>query len=574
MRYIIKKTGDWSKMSALYQRLRLTDDHTLESSTSVTSLLHLDDRLPPDWIEESLRGLGFESEEENGKNVDSHFVLQGQALVLGDSRVGKTSLVKSLTGKPFDSEEPPKTQGTECSLVDRRWNSLGFNEGLKFGYFSRFAKSVLILVARYGPGNKNETLYITVTLLRLRGISILSLITLFSMFFKLTLSGYGFQYPNLTLGIHVLLFGTLLFIARYLFLTSILRFTKLHLMVIGFAISCSVVRFVHGNCRSHHGHKTSLDQTIVFLFTTTPYIPFVVCEGLLWLIWFTPLSRWLFIVSNSNIPGQAKSNYVRLFIICYVFGSSIVSFITGIILGCGFGSFTNSCHYSCDHLLSILAQVAVVISTVQESLTCIGSFSKISLTRTSSCCIAVYVLFYCNYSYFVTVVVILVNGMICANWSTISTFFNKDPGRVRNTTFLEIQKVILDGQKLKLAIKNTFSTLKLKIIDFAGDKEYYAYYHMFLRSHAIYVIVFDMESFVKDNFKNLTEQIKRISFWLESVFASVQSKIPIFLVGTHRGSLDDLCIETINGYLRQELWDLFCDELVMNHAKKLIYFPV
>lgn len=36
---------------------------------------------------------------------DHQFVFQGQCMVLGDSGAGKTSLVKSLTGKPFDSEQ-------------------------------------------------------------------------------------------------------------------------------------------------------------------------------------------------------------------------------------------------------------------------------------------------------------------------------------------------------------------------------------------------------------------------------------------------------------------------------------
>ena len=256
----------------------------MESSTSVTSRL----RLCLDLIKEMLRGLEFQSKEENGKNVDFHSLLPFRVVVTGESRVGKSSFMKALTGIPFDSKEP-KTQGFEIRFVDRRWNSLDFNEGLKFGYFSRF-------VARHRPGNIKETL----------------------------------------------------------------RFTKFHLMVIGFAFSCSVVRFVNGSadflmgfdskdkteryCPSGRRPTTILHQTpIVFLIVT-----FLVV-GRVFLSVISLLGRLLFLVSNSNISGQAKNTYVR-FIIFYTFGSSIVSFICGIILGCGFGPFTNSCDYSCDHL--------------------------------------------------------------------------------------------------------------------------------------------------------------------------------------------------------------------------------
>ena len=52
-------------------------------------------------------------------------------MVLGDSGVGKTSLVKSLTGKEFDPNQT-KTQGVEESLVDQKWKNYRMKE-LVFG---------------------------------------------------------------------------------------------------------------------------------------------------------------------------------------------------------------------------------------------------------------------------------------------------------------------------------------------------------------------------------------------------------------------------------------------------------
>ena len=95
-----------------------------------------------------------------------------------------------------------------------------------------------------------------------------------------------------------------------------------------------------------------------------------------------------------------------------------------------------------------------------------------------------------------------------------------------------------DNKMLKSALDVKFSSLKLKIFDFAGDKEYYAYHHMFLRSDAIYIIVFNMFEFVEERLQwTFLLGIQRLKFWFESVCSHVPRKAPIFLVGTHRGTM-------------------------------------
>ena len=71
-------------------------------------------------------------------------MFQGQRLVLGDSGVGKTSLVKSLTGKSFNSSQP-KTQGIERSLLDEDWKNLAMKD-LIFGDLWNFFTSGLMMV--------------------------------------------------------------------------------------------------------------------------------------------------------------------------------------------------------------------------------------------------------------------------------------------------------------------------------------------------------------------------------------------------------------------------------------------
>lgn len=74
--------------------------------------------------------------EESEIQEESQFVFQGQCMVLGDSRVGKTSLVKSLTRKEFDPNQT-NTQGIDESLVDQSWKSYNMKE-LVFGDFRKF----------------------------------------------------------------------------------------------------------------------------------------------------------------------------------------------------------------------------------------------------------------------------------------------------------------------------------------------------------------------------------------------------------------------------------------------------
>ncbi|KAL9976200.1 hypothetical protein ACROYT_G013470 [Oculina patagonica] len=106
------------------------------------------------------------------------------------------------------------------------------------------------------------------------------------------------------------------------------------------------------------------------------------------------------------------------------------------------------------------------------------------------------------------------------------------------------------------------------------DKEYYAYHHIFLKSQAIYVIVFNIANFVEYNFRNINAGIVRLQFWLESVCSHVPPATPIFLVGTHRGDMDKTCMERLNVHLKTNLWDFYCDELVVNDVEELIFFPV
>jgi len=132
----------------------------------------------------------------------------------------------------------------------------------------------------------------------------------------------------------------------------------------------------------------------------------------------------------------------------------------------------------------------------------------------------------------------------------------------------------MNQRYLRDALNNMFSSPKLKILDFAGDKEYHAYHHMYLRCRAIYVIVFNMAEFAENSCRDIHARIKKLNLWFESVCSHVPPKTPILLVGTHRGSMSKIWMEELNGHLKRSLWHLYCDEIIENDVDKLIFFPV
>ena len=78
-----------------------------------------------------------------------------QHLVLGDYQVGKTSLVRSLTGERFDTEQNT-TQGIEERFVDNEWNTLEFTKfnGHASGKFISCFKETLVHSMLFGRDRK------------------------------------------------------------------------------------------------------------------------------------------------------------------------------------------------------------------------------------------------------------------------------------------------------------------------------------------------------------------------------------------------------------------------------------
>ena len=106
----------------------------------------------------------------------------------------------------------------------------------------------------------------------------------------------------------------------------------------------------------------------------------------------------------------------------------------------------------------------------------------------------------------------------CEEWLGIYSISSISECLSNNYTTLAVTEIgEVDTRMLKSALREKFPSLKLQILDFAGDKEYYAYHHIFLKNHALYAVVFNIAKLVKDSFQNINSDINRLQFWLESV---------------------------------------------------------
>ncbi|XP_070562805.1 uncharacterized protein [Ptychodera flava] len=135
-----------------------------------------------------------------------------------------------------------------------------------------------------------------------------------------------------------------------------------------------------------------------------------------------------------------------------------------------------------------------------------------------------------------------------------------------NCQTLPIKKIRDAFKALRGGSKNL--PTRLSLWDFAGDELYYSTHHVFLASHAVFLLVFNLKEAVQDRSK----QLNRILFWLHSISIHAKDKDSvIFLVGTHRHSVTLSDQEDIDQYLFGNLYGIFCDRLVVNSDRRLVF---
>ena len=568
-----------------FQRIQVTDDESLDTYNNIMAQLQLDRRLPEGrrTCERLLEDLGLHpTRKDQEDKTYKQFVFQGQCVVLGESGVGKTSLVKSLTGKPFDPEEP-KTQGIDQSLVNETWQNLKLKD-LMFGNFSRFFKNVSVQLTVFGKaGNvivQESTKFVGFNpQWRLRPTLLFS-IFLMALLFLYCLT----ENPNMHPGIILLSVG--LYSTWPIALWGIFHLESMRLI----AIACCFFVNYRGLLL---GASISV-LTEVYLFKEMSACIFSLsCFTLIGVLFLYLCKAKLFqqsfsIVRKCRYPGQVKfKNQPPVEIIF------IGRFVINVIIGFTFTCFTILMIHTCNanrtkltrHFITLVRSVVVILChlfmLVQSGLRILKSIPglhyKLLLSYVMFC---LYISARTELPQEVTTVITFL--LFCCDTihkecfcitSTVATIDN-DHQDSTNVTAVCIEKAAMNQKYLRNALNEKFSSLKLKILDFAGDKEYWAYHHMFLRSQAIYVIVFNMAEFSENSFIDIHARIKTLHLWFESICSHVQLKTPILLVGTHRGNMNKIWMEELNGHLKRNLWHLYCDEIIENDVDKLIFFPV
>ena len=513
--------------------------------------------------------------------TDKQYVFPRQCLVLGDSEVGKTSLVKSLTGKPFDPTQQ-KTQGVDRCLVDNEWKNCNMKD-LVLGDPRKFHKIDLAGMRLSTPGNAaiTEYMFINPGLWRVTGIWFI--FTFFIMVF------FHHKFSFILILIHLICAGHGMF-----------QYCVFH-----YNSACTI------NLRS------IVDILVTFVFILSrrelligPYLALVICYFDESYVEIASTSTFLMLCTFAGTafvflfiligPIQMRFGATQLvknrnFIVILCFCRILLSLFIGFIIGLAEIRFFVRCtvektpfreafitypHYrsAVSFLLAFLLEVALepetqnrIISSIEE-----GSWGPCNILLVLAFYYLCKLVLALSPLYLANILFLLfICFTICQEWLHIRSIHTIGGCFTNSSITLELlAQGVMDRRMLKRALSEKFPSLKLQILDFAGDKEYYAYHHMFFKSQAIYILVFNIAKHVENNFKNINTAIQRLQFWLESICSHVPPKTPIFLVGTHRGDLDNICLQILNGHCRKHLWDCYYDELVINDVDELIFFPV
>ena len=568
-----------------FQRIVVTDTETLDKHSNIMEKLRLEDRLPEGrrTYEELLEKVGLKLEHDHdhyprgAERTCQHFVFQGQCLVLGDSGVGKTSLVKAISGKSFDEMEP-RTTGIEQSLVDEKWQNLDTKD-LIFGNVNRFFLEIFVQLMLYGrAGNvifqqsrfwKNNS-----------GFFLL----LLGIIFSLTITKIITDPPTEN---HIVFLISIIYCAFVLLFFLVcetwfvfspkedwrLKVSLCCFMVnprgilVGTFLSVGLLRF-HREISYGEPSKTAIFQVVLSIATVIAlsYVAFLLLRG----------PRSFALEQKCPQPGQLKLNNQRPIEFIF-FSRFILNTFVSFILVTTAGVFYSNILHQFSIVMVFFYSLFFMVESVPRILKSPPEWHQWAKFLLSIFFLSI---FDClppsSEKLVITFLVLLCHTLHQEYFWLESAVSTPSEDHVGPGTFtaVQLEKAVIDHKKLKNALNQKWSSLKLKILDFAGDKEYQAYFHMFLRSQAIYVIVFNMAEFAEDSLRDLTAKIKSLHFWLESVRSHVTTSTPILLVGTHRGNMERSTMERINENLERNFWKPFCDELVVNKVDELFFFPV
>ena len=509
------------------------------------------------------------------------FVFQSQCLILGDSGAGKTSLVNSLTGKPFDPSQT-KTRKMQQKLVDEKWKNLDMKD-LLFGSLWWFCNRLCVQLTLYGPAeHRNIVLrnlnYWTNVLPEVKTTMRSIILT-----FCLLSIAPGTEFIRL---LHAVLVVLLIISSNIVFLyflnynhtirlivTTVAFTFRTHGLLIGAFSALTLVCYHYGKI------SLGVDGCLVILFTWGLVIVVLIlsCLGITWRCLYPRQLKFKYQCSLrivcfmpfllSVLVGQVTFSALAILLInyCTVLGLSIKNpdeFVQSLVSVFSFW-------WTAELLISAYTYIKIIL---------FKWFSR-GIFKVAVTCILIAVYIFLFIQLFNMYWYLSFNSTIFLIFLCDSLFRDQlnmqELGIEGNMfTLVVIEKQELQTKQLKIALHEKFSSIKLRILDFPGDKEYHPYYQIFLRKKAFYVIVFNMANFAENDFNGIDSKCNRLQFWFETVCSQVPPNPPIFLVGTQRGDMDRNNMKRLDKHLRSCLWNTYCDELVVNDTEDLVFFPI
>ena len=511
----------------------LADNYNLDKAGDFLTQLHLATGLTEDKVAnaEVLKNLNLQDEDATIKQ----FVFQGQCMILRDTGAGKTSLVNSLTGKPFDPSQT-KTRKIEQKLVDEKWKNLGVKD-LLFGNLWWFCQRIRVQLTLYGPARR-QNIFLRI-LDDWRNVFLEVKTMGFIPTFFVTLLGsliVDIIVKNPLISPLLLLIVLLYFVFLYLFNYNY----TFRLIVTTFAFTVRTRGLLIGSFSAltlvcYHYGKISLGV-----------------DGLLSIILTLGLALVVLILSGLGItwqfsyPRQMKFKYQNsLTIACFMpfLLSVLVGLVTLKVLAIllinywtGLGLPIKNPREFVQYLVSVFGLWGAM-GLLKSAYTYIKilfkwfsrSILKVAVTCTLTAIVFIFLFIqlinmYWYLSFSSIIFLIFFCDSLFREWLNV-----QELGIEGNKfTAVVIEKQELHKEKLKVALHNKFSSIKLRILDFPGEEEYHAYYQIFLRRKAFYVIVFNMMDFAENYFNEIDAKCNRLQFWFETLCTYVPPKTPIF----------------------------------------------
>ena len=561
--------------------ISLADNYNLDKAGDFLTQLHLATGLTDQVANaEVTKNLDLQDEDATIKQ----FVFQGQCLILGDTGAGKTSLVNSLTGKPFDPSQT-KTGKMEQKLVDEKWKNLGMKD-LLFGNLWWFCRRLCVQLTLYGPSKRQNIVLRNLGYWRLNAFLELKtrpyllcarILFLCYLCLIVTVIGIPLIFPTVLLLVLLYIVFSYFLNCNYTFRLMVTTFTftiRTHGLLIGSFSALTLVCYHYGEI------SLNVDGILLIVLTLGLATVVHIISGL-GVTWQCPYPRQIKFKYKSSLKiiacfmpfllsvlvGQVTFNALAILLINFCTGLGLPienphEFVQTLVLLFSFW-------WTMELLKSAYTYFKIILFKWLSR----GVF-KVAVTCTLT---AVYIFLFIqliNMFWYLSFSSIIFLIFLCD--SLFREWLNMQELGIEGNEFtlVVIEKQELQKEQLKVALHKKFSSIKLRILDFPGDREYHAYYRIFLRRKAFYVIVFNMMDFAEKHFNEVDANCNRLQFWFETLCSYVPPKTPIFLVGTQRGDMDRNNINRLDTQLKRCLWNTYCDELVVNDIEDLVFFPI